>query len=60
MKKKYGLTSYISTGALRIPTREELEEAFSKPWNKPNTDNIYSGIELHEKLKEINDKNKKH
>ena len=48
MKKKYGLMSYISTGTLRIPTREEMEEAFSKPWSKPNTDTIYCGMEAAE------------
>jgi hypothetical protein len=49
-KKRYGLMSYINTGTLKPLTREELEEAFSKPWSMPNTDVIYSGIEFFEKF----------
>ena len=48
MNKRYGLMSYISTGTLRIPTRKEMEEAFSKPWSMPNTDMILCGIEAAE------------
>jgi len=40
--------SYISTGTVRIPTRKELEEAFSTPYRMPNTDTIMCGIEAAE------------
>lgn len=53
MKKKYGLMSYVKTGTLKPPTREELEREFSRPWSMPNTNIIYSGIEVAEKLNEI-------
>jgi hypothetical protein len=53
MKKRYGLMSYISTGTVRIPTRKEMEEAFSQPWSKPNTEIILCGIETAEKLNEV-------
>ena len=48
MKKRYGLMSYISTGTVRIPTRKEMDEAFSEPWHMPNTDTILCGIEAAE------------
>lgn len=47
-KKRYGLMSYMNTGTLRPPTREEMVREFSRPWNKPNTDMILCGIEAAE------------
>jgi hypothetical protein len=34
-------------------TLEEIKEALSQPYQKPNTDIIYSGIEMAEKLMKI-------
>jgi hypothetical protein len=48
MKKRYGLMSYVKTGTLKAPTREELEREFSRPWSMPNTNIIYCGIEAAE------------
>jgi len=41
----------MSVGKLTAPTKEELGREFGSPWRKPNTDTIYCGIELAEKLK---------
>lgn len=34
-------------------TPEEIMEAISQPYQKPNTDKIYCGIEMAEKLRKI-------
>jgi hypothetical protein len=41
MKKRYGLMSYVKTGTLKPPTREEMEREFSRPWSMPK--NIIMG-----------------
>ena len=50
-KKPLGIMALMSVGKLTAPTKEELEREFGSPWRKPNTDTIYCGIELAEKLK---------
>jgi hypothetical protein len=59
-KKSLGIMSLMSTGKLTIPTKEELEREFGRPY-RPNDPIIMGSIEFIEKFnKAIEEYDKTH
>ena len=55
MERK-GLMSEVTTGTFKVPTKEEMEREFSKPWAMPNTMMIMGSAEfIKEFMTAIND-----